>query len=153
MILPVGGYNTIIMADYSVYKGRRAVLSCGSGDFFNFISDMRNFNRFVKEDYVSDWDATSDTCRIRIPHVGEAYVRISEKEAFSLVRYTGKVLQNNEFIIDTEISENGDSKAEVDITVRAELNPVLKMMASGLIERFLDSLVEEMENFSDWKVA
>jgi len=105
----------------------------------------------VKDEYVREWEATSDTCRIRIPPLGEANLRISEKDPNSLVRYSGNALQDNEFVIDTEISENGNGKAEVDITIRAELNPVLKMMASGLIERFLDSLVDEMKKFRDWK--
>ena len=153
MTLPHGVYDKEIMADYSIFKSRKTVLTCNSEDFFNFTTDIRNFSRFVRDDYIREWEATTDTCRIRIPHIGEVHAGISEKIPYSLVRYSGSALQNNEFHIDAEISENKDGRAEIYLTVRAGLNPVLKMMASGLIEKFLDSLVDEMENFRDWKVT
>ena len=33
----------------------------------------------------------------------------------------------------------------------ADLNPMMKMMASGPINQFLEILINEMENFRDWE--
>jgi hypothetical protein len=35
--------------------------------------------------------------------------------------------------------------------MEADLNPMLRAIASGPIDRFLETLVTEMENFREWK--
>jgi hypothetical protein len=47
--------------------------------------------------------------------------------------------------------ETAGGKAEVMLRLAAYMNPVMKMMASGLVSDFLEKLIMEMERFRNWK--
>jgi hypothetical protein len=51
------------------------------------------------------------------------------------------------------ISGNDMDRAEVKVILTAVLNPILKMMATGPIGNFLESLVTEMEKFDRWNTV
>ena len=138
------------MGDNSVFKSRTAIISCSREEFYNFITDIRNFGEFVTSDFVKEWDANTEECSMQISPVGKVRISIAGKEPYSLVTYKGDALQKNEFIIDAHINEHTDSQAEVKLVVRAELNPILRMMAAGPIERFLETIADEMEKYNGW---
>jgi hypothetical protein len=39
----------------------------------------------------------------------------------------------------------------VKVTLGADLNPMMKMMAVKPIRQFLEMLIDEMEKFTDWR--
>lgn len=147
----MGDFLIPIMTDNSIFRSRTARLSCSQEDFFKFITDLRNFSEFIKHDLVQEWEASADSCRLRIQPVGEIKLKITNREPFSSVTFSGDALQKNEFNIDALISDKGNSMAEVELVVRADLNPFLKMMAAGPIEQFLEKMVAEMEKYNGWK--
>jgi len=49
------------------------------------------------------------------------------------------------------ISDNGKNPADVKVSLNADLNPMMKMMATKPIGQFLEMLIKEMESFRDWK--
>lgn len=146
----MGDLTADTMGDQSVFQGRTAIVSCNRQQFYRFITDMRNFGRFVTSDIVKDWEATGDECSMQISSVGKVKMSIAGKEPYSLVTFRGDALQMNEFIIDAHIDEHPDGMAEVKLVVRADLNPVLRMMATGPINRFLETITGEMEKYNGW---
>jgi hypothetical protein len=46
---------------------------------------------------------------------------------------------------------NNKNPTEVKVTLTADLNPMMKMMATKPIALFLEILIKEMENFRDWR--
>jgi hypothetical protein len=49
------------------------------------------------------------------------------------------------------IDGKDNDKAEVKVSLYADLNPILKMMAAKPITLFLETLIKEMEGFRGWK--
>jgi hypothetical protein len=70
---------------------------------------------------------------------------------YSKVVFAGDALKKNDFSLVLHISDNGNHSPEVKISLKAELNPVLKMMAAKPIGQFLEKLINEMETFKGWK--
>lgn len=138
------------MTDNSKFESRIVNLSCTPAEVFNFITDIRNFEQFIPEGNIKNWQASDDNCSFQVPPFGTASVRISERNPYSVVSYAGDALQKNDFELIVHISENMKKLADVSITLTAQLNPVLKMMAKGPIERFMETLVSEMEKFEKW---
>jgi hypothetical protein len=134
----------------SKYISRKGVLSCTGDEFFGFISDIRNFKQFIPEGNIKNWHATSDSCSFGVPPLSTVTVRLSEKIPFSSVSFSGDVLQKNDFNLKVGIINNENKLAEVSLILAVDLNPVLKMMASGPIEKFLETLISEMEKFDKW---
>ena len=138
------------MADNSSFESRVGRLSCTPEVFFNFVTDIRNLEQFVPKEKTGNWIASSDSCSFNVPPLGSANIRISAKVASSLVEYTGDIMKSTNFNLKVNISENENNLADVRILFTADLNPVLRMMASGPIEKFLEMLILEMEKFDLW---
>lgn len=134
------------------FESRTGKLSCTNAQVFNFITDIKNFEQFIPEGNIKNWQASVDYCSFQVPPIGTASVRITERNPYSLVAYSGDALKKNDFILLVHISENERKLAEVRLTLTAELNPFLKMMASGPIEKFLEKVISEMEKFERWTV-
>jgi carbon monoxide dehydrogenase subunit G len=138
------------MSDISFFESRDGKLSCSPREFFSFVSNMRNFERFVPEDKIQGWSAERETCSFNVSMVGAVKVAISDREEFTRVAFKGKALSDNNFTVNVNIGESIEHKAVVKVLLEAELNQMLKMVASRPIRQFLDLLVDEMEKFRDW---
>jgi len=138
------------MTANSNFESRTGKLSCPPETVFSFIADIRNFEQFIPPGNIQNWQATADNCSFQVSPIGSAAIRISEKTPFSSVIYSGDALQKNDFTLVVLISENEKNLTDIRLTLLAELNPVLKMMASGPIEKFLEILISEMEKFDMW---
>jgi carbon monoxide dehydrogenase subunit G len=139
------------MSDLSYFESKTGKLTCSVEEVFNFVTDIRNFERFIPEGKIDDWHAESDLCSFRVPMLGTVNVNIVEKERYNKVVFNGNALKSNDFSLELVIFKSANNTAEVKVLLRADLNPVLKMMASKPISQFLERLVDEMERFNDWK--
>jgi carbon monoxide dehydrogenase subunit G len=138
------------MSGLSHFESRRSRLKCSAEEVFRFVTDIRNFERFLPEKSVANWTAEKESCSFSVAMAGKVEVRLAKKEEFSKVVFNGDALKENDFTLVLDISENNERQAEVKVTLSADLNPMLKMMASKPIAQFLEMLVKEMEAFSDW---
>jgi len=139
------------MSNISGYKSRVGKLSCNPEEIFNFVTDIRNFHRFAPSGAIVDWIAEKESCRFEVPSIGNVNFKVTEKEQFKKIIFSGNALQNTSFSIVLNITENSEDLAEVIIDLQAELNPFLKMMAEKPIVKFLETLINEMEKFRGWK--
>jgi hypothetical protein len=138
------------MTGLTEFKSRRGILACGAAEAFSFVSDLRNFQQFTNDVKVDDLKVESDSCSFNISPVGEVALSILRKIPAKEVYYTGSLLKSNDFSLLLELDENGDGKAVVALTVQADLNPVLRMIAAKPVEQFLERLIGEMEKFRNW---
>jgi len=125
-------------------------LSCSPEVIFNFVTDVRNFQLFAPQGTIIDWKADKESCDFGVASLGKVNFRISEKEPFSKVIFSGNVLQDNRFTMALRISGNSNNLAEVFLELRAEMNPILQMMAAKPLAQFLEKLINEMEEFREW---
>jgi len=139
------------MGNISYFESRPGLVSCTAEDVFNFVTDIRNFEQFVPKDTINNWQAEKEICRFNVSVVGNVIVRLSEKVMFNRVVFSGDALADNDFSLVLNIFDNGTDPAEVKISLNADLNPMLKMMAAKPIGQFLEMLVNKMENFTGWK--
>ena len=138
------------MSDISHYHSRPGKLSCTPGEAFNFITDLRNFGRFVKEGTISSWHAEKESCSFSVSMLGTVSIRLVERENSSRVVYQGDALSKNDFTIYVNISGELAERAGVSLSLSANLNPVMKMMAEKPIIQFMEMMMQEIESFRDW---
>ena len=138
------------MAELSRFESRSASLSCTGEKFYRFITDISNFGRIIPADVIKNWEADQTSCRFMLSGLGEMKLNIADKEPYSLVKFGGNALNTIDFILSSVISDHNGENAKVVLVMEAKLNPIMKMMASGPIENFLETLVNEMENFENW---
>jgi hypothetical protein len=138
------------MTDTSTFQSRIAKLKCSAEEFYYFITDIRNFSRFIPADTFNNIDIRQDACSFNAGMLGEVNVSITEKIMFSKVVFKGDAVQIKNSSIIVSIGESSDGSADVIVTLIAEMNPFLKMIAADPVNKFLEKLVDEMEKFGDW---
>ena len=139
------------MSNLSYFESRSGKLTCSSEDVYAFVTDIRNFERFVPQGTISNWLSDRESCSFNVSMLGTVSLRLAEKEMFKKVVYNGDALKKNDFTLVLDIVNSAKNTAEVIVSLNADLNPMLKMMASKPIAQFLEMLVNEMEKFKDWK--
>ena len=83
--------------------------------------------------------------------LGKVTLRLVEKEKFKKVIFNGDALKKNDFSLTINITDNLKNPADVKVLLSADLNPMMKMMASKPIVQFMEILINEMESFRGWK--
>jgi carbon monoxide dehydrogenase subunit G len=139
------------MTDLSYFESRSGKLSCSVEDVFAFVTDIRNFQRFIPQGTISNWNSEKESCSFNVSMLGTVSVRLSEKKEYSKVVFTGDALKKNDFILTLVISDNAENNADVRVMLSADLNPMIKMIATKPIGQFLEMLINEMESFREWK--
>lgn len=138
------------MTDLSVFTSRPARLNCTAREFYDFITDARNFEHFISAETFSGLKADKDSISFQANILGSVSLRITEKIMYSKVIYRGENQQVKDFILRAEIADKGSDSCEVILTLQAELNPMLRMFAAAPANKFLDALVNQMEKYTGW---
>jgi hypothetical protein len=139
------------MSNLSHFESRTGSLQGTAEECFRFVTDIRNFERFIQKGSINSWQADRESCSFSVAMLGTVSVRIVQKEEYSRVVFNGDALKKNDFELFLHITGDENKSAEVKVALTADLNPMMKMVAVKPIEQFLEMLINEMENFSGWK--
>lgn len=126
-------------------ESRIGTIASNEERVYNFISNFNNFKQFIPADKLQDYQSTEDSCKFSVPNMGQVGLRIIEKTPFNTVKVSGDGMANQQFNLWVQLKQVGENDTKVKITIKAELNPMLKMMVSKPLQNFVDKLVEAME--------
>jgi len=115
---------------------------------YNFLCDFNNFKELIPENQITNWESDHDTCSFSIGGMGEVGLKIIEKEPHDLIKITGSGMARISFFLWIQLLEDKQNNTRVKITLKADLNPMVKMVASKPLKQFLEILVSHMEKFS-----
>lgn len=138
------------MSSNIIFTSRTGNLLCSKEEVFGFLTDFRNMKQFITGGDINILQIDKEYGIFNIRPAGDIEIKLSEKEPFRRVIYAGTALKSNNFSLFLEISENETARADVKIVLNAEMNPILRMVAAGHVERFLETLIDEMEKFKGW---
>jgi carbon monoxide dehydrogenase subunit G len=133
------------------FESREGEISYSEEVIYRFITDIRNFERFIPADSVKNWMATDDTCSFEISYGGMTRISITQKKPYYEVNYAGRGFQNTEFFFKINIIKRLEKKTAVKVVFQAALNPMLKMIVAKPLETFLEKMITEMEKFDGWE--
>ena len=119
----------------------------GEEKIFTFISNFNNFKDLVPQDKIKDWQSTEDTCRFKVDGIGDAGLKIVDREPSNTVKYStdGKVPFN--FYLWVQLKQVTESDTRIKLTIKADLNPMMKMMVSKHVTKFLNMLGDAIANY------
>jgi carbon monoxide dehydrogenase subunit G len=126
-------------------ESRVGTIAASEERVYNFIADFNNFKQFIPADKVQDFQSTGDSCRFSVPNMGQVALKIVEKTPFNTVKVTGDSMANQQFFLWVQLKQMADNDTRVKVTIKADLNPMLKMMVNKPLRNFVDKLVEAME--------
>ena len=139
------------MSDITSFESRTGKLNYSAEEIYYFVTDIRNFRRFIPDNTISNLKVEQDSCSFQANMLGTVNIRITERVMFNKIVFSGNAPNVNDFSLIMELHNTGKNQSEVKFTLLAEMNPLFKMVATEPVKRFLEILVQEMEKFSDWK--
>jgi carbon monoxide dehydrogenase subunit G len=114
---------------------------------FTFLSDFNNFEALLPPDKVTGWVSTGDTCRFSIDGIGEIGLKIIEKEPHKTIKYTADGKTPFNFFLWVQLKEVSVEETKVKMTIKADLNPMLKMIVTDPVTKFLDVVTDAIVNY------
>jgi len=114
-----------------------------SKEVFDFLSDFNNFERLMPEQ-VTDWKSTHDECTFTIAGMATLGMRIKEKIPNSSIIVERNGPAPFDFTLTVSIADKQE-QCEVQLAFDADLNPMLKMMASKPLTNFLNLLAGKLK--------
>ncbi|MHA7112044.1 hypothetical protein ACRTDU_18095 [Sunxiuqinia elliptica] len=121
---------------------------------FNFLSNFENLSQYVNESLleqvtkqvpqikVSDFESDADSCRFNISGLGEAEIRIVEREPHKTIKVTSSGKLPMEFTFWIQLLPVTPYQTKMKLTLHAEMGMMIKMMVGNKLEKGVNQLAE-----------
>jgi len=130
------------------FESRIGKLDTSGEKAFSFLSDFRNFSRFIPEDKVKEWEASAEQCKFTVDGIGKAGLKIIEKEPDKLIKISGDGTAGLEFYFWIQIKEIEEKDTRIKLTIKADLNPMMKMVAAKPLKSFVNLMIDKIEEYT-----
>lgn len=113
-------------------------------DVYAFLADFNNHEQLMPE-MISDWRSTADEASFSIQNMAKLSLKISNRISnTSVIIVPGSQVP---FHIEMRwlVADMGDNTTEAVLTVSAELNMMMKMMASGPLKKLTEHQVTALK--------
>jgi carbon monoxide dehydrogenase subunit G len=111
---------------------------------YTFLSNFNNLKDIVPpNDKIKDFSVTDESCSFTVEGFGKTGLRIIEKEPNTLLKLKS---ENSpyELFMWLQFKEVAPYDTRVKITVKIDLNPMLKMMVQKPLQKFVDELADKL---------
>ncbi len=115
---------------------------------YNYISNFDNFSSLIPEDKVKDFESSGDTCRFTVEGIGQAGLRIIEKEPHKLIKISSDEQTTFDLLLWIQIKELEPEDSRMKITTEVKLNPMMAAMVKKPLKNFIDTLIDQAEKIS-----
>jgi carbon monoxide dehydrogenase subunit G len=146
--------NIEIEIEMSKYTSKTGKVNKSDEVIYSFLSNFNNLKAVIPADKVTDFEATEDTCKFKVQGVGQAGLKIIEKEPSKLIKITsdGKSPFSFFFWIQIKLIENEEKTTAIRLTIDANLNPMMKMMVGKHLQKGIDTVVDQLVVFFNEKM-
>jgi carbon monoxide dehydrogenase subunit G len=113
-------------------------------EVYNFLSDMNNHEQLMPDNIVN-WTSTADETRFTIKNMAKLSLRISERlENKELVSVP---IEEAPFplILRWQLEPTSENSTNATFIIEAGLNMMMKMMASGPLQKLVDYQVNRLK--------
>src|SRR5690606_5933460 len=102
-----------------------------------------NNHEQLQPDNVYDWSSTRDEATFTIKNMSKLALKVKERKENSEIR----IVPASETPFDISLNwllDQRDGKTEVKLELNAELNMMMKMMASGPLQKLIDFQIKRL---------
>ncbi len=124
------------------FESKIVAINRKSEDVYRVLSDFRLFTPFIPTDKLEGWKAEEDSCSFIVNGIGQTGLKIIEKEPFKTVKITGDGKLPFEFFLWIQLNEVEPNDTRMKLTLKAELNMMLKMMLEKKISEGINTMAE-----------
>ncbi len=115
---------------------------------YSLIADFNNLGKYVPQDKVADFVSDIDSCSFTIEKIGKFGMRIIEREPTKLIKIASDDSVPFKFNLWIQLKNMAEADTRVKVTLKADLNPMMKMVAKKPLTTFVDTLVDRLEQIT-----
>jgi carbon monoxide dehydrogenase subunit G len=115
---------------------------------FAFLSNFNNIEPLVPKESLSSWEFHEEGCKLGIGGIGEIELKIAEKVPFKLIKLVSGQQSSYAFTLWLQLKQVAEKDTRIKLTLEAELNPFLEMMAKKPLQQFADKLVDKISEIN-----
>ncbi|MDA3865706.1 MAG: SRPBCC family protein [Salinivirgaceae bacterium] len=128
------------------HESRIGKLNADAATVYQTIADFSRFESIAPpDDKMKVVKADADSCRFALGKTGEFGMRIIERKENELVKISSDETVPFTFFLWIQLKNVDENDTRVKVTLHADLNPMLKMVAKKPLTQFVDSLVDKLE--------
>ena len=113
-------------------------------EVFNFLSDFNNHQKLMPEN-INNWSSTPDEASFSVQNMAKLVLKISNR----IPNQTIIIVPAAEVPFNVEmrwvVADLGNNTTEAILTISAELNMMMKMMASGPLQKLVNHQTEALK--------
>lgn len=125
-------------------KSAEVSIAKSQAELYEFLSDFNNFGKFMPEQ-IKDWQSGKDEFSFSFPGIGKLGMKLKEKSPNDLIKIEPNGKSPVDFNLNCHLKEKSAAETLFQITLDADLNPMLKMLAQGPLQNFIDKLANRLK--------
>ena len=126
-------------------ESRVGKIQANQDKIYELIADFNNLGKYVPQDKVEDFTSDSDSCSFTVDKIGKFGMRIIEREPTKLIKIANDDSVPFQFNMWIQLKNVEENDTRVKVTLKAELNPMMNMVAKKPLTTFVDTLVDRLE--------
>jgi carbon monoxide dehydrogenase subunit G len=120
----------------------KAMINKPVNEVYQFLADMNNHQRLMPENII-DWSSTVDDARFNIQNMASIALRIESKIENAEIKIIS--FEKPPFRLELKwMLSTVDTHTEVTYTISAALSAMMKMLASGPLQKLADHEIQSL---------
>lgn len=111
---------------------------------FELLSDFTKIAPYMPVDKIENWQASPVSCSFTIPKLGDGGLEIVNAEPNKVIKYKGLGKLPFSFFFWIQIKEVGPYTTKMKLTLKAELNMMMKMALKKQLQEGIDMMGDQM---------
>jgi len=114
-----------------------------AGEVYAFLADCNNHEALMPES-VYNWSSTRDEARFTIQNMAKLALKVGHREADREVVFVPLEKAPFDVTLRWTLESLGDDKTKAALRIDADLNMMMKMLASGPLQKLVDHQVTQL---------
>lgn len=133
----------------TTFESAIKTLAASQQKVYTVLSDLRNLEKVkdrIPQDKISDVTFEEELVTFKVDPVGNVGIKIIEKEEPKTLKFAA---QNSpvDFFLWIQLKSVAENDTRIKVTLKADLNPMIKMMAAKPLKGFVDTLADSIAAF------
>jgi hypothetical protein len=112
-------------------------------EVFTFLANANNHKALMPEN-IYNWSSTEDECKFTIQNMAKLELKISERDANGKIVIVPSAAAPFDLNIVWTITAISETSCEAQMTINADLNPFIKMMAVSPLTKLVNHQVQAL---------
>lgn len=129
----------------TTFNSEQVTIARNNRLIFDFLSDFNNFESLMPPQ-VSDWQSDSEHCSFNIQNMATLGMRYEFKRPFDHIKIVSEGKSPFNFDLQCFLEPAGENSSNVELQLNADLNMMLKMIASKPLANFINILARQLKD-------